>query len=49
MEVASPLGEGSDRETQSSDFEDSKTASDNSMCMKFAAAAALAGISYDFG
>jgi hypothetical protein len=38
-----------DRESQSSDFGDSETASDNSVRLKVAAAAALAGISYDFG
>jgi hypothetical protein len=34
---------------QSGDFIDSETASDNSRRVKVAAAAALAGISYDFG
>jgi hypothetical protein len=38
-----------DRESQSSDFGDSETASDNSVRLKVAATAALAGISYDFG
>jgi hypothetical protein len=49
MEVTLPLGAESDRECQSSDSEDSETASDNSRRLKVAAAVALAGISYDFG
>jgi hypothetical protein len=49
MEVTLPLGAESDRESQSSDSEDSETASDNSRRLKVAAAVALAGISYDFG
>jgi hypothetical protein len=49
MEVTLPLGAESDRENQSSDSEDSETASDNSRRLKVAAAVALAGISYDFG
>jgi hypothetical protein len=48
-ETASARGTGSDRESQSDDCEDNETASDNSRCLKVAAAAALAGISYNFG
>jgi hypothetical protein len=39
----------SDHESLSGDFGDSETTSDHSGCMKVAAGAALAGISYDFG
>jgi hypothetical protein len=38
-----------DHESQSRDFEDSKTGSDTSMRLKVAATAALARITYDFG
>jgi hypothetical protein len=39
----------SDRKSQFGDSGDSETASDNSGCLKVAAAAALARITYDFG
>jgi hypothetical protein len=48
-EAASPLGVESDRESQSMDFGDSETASDNSGRVKVVATVALAGISYNFG
>jgi hypothetical protein len=41
--------EGSDCESQSSNSEDSKTAFDDSGCLKVAAVAATVGITYDFG
>jgi hypothetical protein len=42
-------GAESDRESRSGDYGDSETASDNSRCLKVAATATLAGISFDFG
>jgi hypothetical protein len=48
-EVASPLGAKSNCESQSGNSEDSEIAFDNSGRLKVVAAAALAGISYDFG
>jgi hypothetical protein len=48
-ETASARGTGSDRESQSGDFEDSETAFDNSGHLKVGVVVALAGISYDFG
>jgi hypothetical protein len=49
IEAALSHGVESDRESQSNDFGDSKNACHNSGCLKVAAAAALAGISCDFG
>jgi hypothetical protein len=49
MEVASPLGAEFDHKSQSSDSEDSETASINSGHMNVAAVSALARISYNFG
>jgi hypothetical protein len=48
-ETGSPRCSDSDHESRSSSSEDSETGSDNSRCLKVAAAVALAGISYDFG
>jgi hypothetical protein len=49
MEVASPLGAEFDHKSQSSDSEDSETASINSGHMNVATVSALARISYNFG
>jgi hypothetical protein len=48
-EAASSRGAESDCKSQSGDSGDSETASNNSGCLKVAAAAALVGITYDFG
>jgi hypothetical protein len=49
MEASSSQKVVSDHESQSGDSEDSETGSDTSTCLKVAAAAALAGITYNFG
>jgi hypothetical protein len=47
--TGSPCGVDSDCERWFDDSRDNETTSNNSGCLKVAAAAALAGISYDFG
>jgi hypothetical protein len=49
IEATSLHGADSDRESRSGNSRDCETASDNSRSLKVVAAAALAGISYDFG
>jgi hypothetical protein len=49
VEAASEHAIGSDRETSSNGFGDSKNTSDSSECVKIGAEAALADMSYDLG
>jgi hypothetical protein len=48
-EASSSCEAASDHESQSGDSKDNETSSDTSTCLKVAVAAALTGITYDFG